>query len=70
MIRALALFLTKGKNRVFSCHFFRKSSAKSGLSRNAHPSRLIASGMAYKERSRPILDFIDALRRAEALFPD
>ncbi|WP_345984546.1 hypothetical protein WCX49_07850 [Sulfurimonas sp. HSL-1656] len=56
-------------NWILLCHFFRKSSAKSGLSRIAHPSRLYASGMAYKDRAQgPRVYFIYALRRVEALF--
>jgi len=38
MRRALVSFCTKGRNYILFCHFFRKSSAKIGLSRIAHPS--------------------------------
>jgi hypothetical protein len=64
-IRATTIFFwffscEKEKNeKNIDCHFFRKSSAKIGLSRNAHPSRLFASGMAFKERSMPTLDLIE-----------
>jgi hypothetical protein len=63
-------FLSKKKrmNRMFLCHFFKKSSTKIGPSRNAHPSRLYASGMANKERSGPTPILLNALWRAKALY--
>ena len=68
MRSALTAFSTQGRNRVFLCHFFRKSSAKSGLSRNARPSLHYCTRAAHKDRAQgPKVHFINALRHVEAL---